>query len=76
MATALAERRRAEPDLLAACRAGLAAAASVRDRAREKLAARAERLRDAGRLGERERLQLAWGFSEYLARLSGGWPMA
>ncbi|MDW8371774.1 MAG: acyl-CoA dehydrogenase family protein, partial [Geminicoccaceae bacterium] len=114
MATALAERRRAEPDLLAACRAGLAAAASVRDRARDRLAARlapggridserlereqhaahglawlevhvralealldwAERLRDAGRLGERERLQLAWGFSEYLARLSGGWPMA
>ncbi|MCX8100698.1 MAG: acyl-CoA dehydrogenase family protein [Geminicoccaceae bacterium] len=114
MATALAERRRAEPDLLAACRAALAAAASVRDRARDRLAARlapggrldperlereqhaahglawlevhvralealldwAERLRDAGRLGELERLQLAWGFAEYLARLAGGWPMA
>jgi len=114
MATAIAELRRGEPDLLATCRAALAAAASVRDRARERLAARlapggrldgellereqhaahglawlevhvrslealldwAERLRAAGRLGERERLQLGWGFAEYLARLSGGWPMA
>jgi len=114
MATAIAELRRGEPDLLSTCRAALAAAASVRDRARDRLAARlapggrldgellereqhaahglawlevhvrslealldwAERLRAAGRLGERERLQLGWGFAEYLARLSSGWPMA
>ena len=114
MATAIAELRRGEPDLLSTCRAALLAAASVRDRARDRLAARlapggrldgellereqhaahglawlevhvrslealldwAERLRAAGRLGERERLQLGWGFSEYLARLSSGWPMA
>ncbi|BCX16414.1 MAG: isovaleryl-CoA dehydrogenase [Geminicoccaceae bacterium] len=114
MATAVAELRRPEPDLLAACRTALAAAAQLRDRARDRLAARlapggrldaellereqhaahglawlevhvralealadwAERLRAADRLGERERLTLAWGFSEYLARLSGGWPMA
>lgn len=114
MATAIAELRRAEPDPLAAGRAALAAALSVRERARDRLAARlapggridperlereqhaahglawlevhvrameallgwAERLREAGRLSELERLQLTWGFSEYLARLSGGWPMA
>jgi len=114
MATAIAGLRRPEPDLLASCRTALGAAAQLRDRARDRLAARlapggrldgellereqhaahglawlevhvrslealldwAERLRDAGRLGERERLQLGWGFAEYLARLSGGWPMA
>ncbi len=114
MATALAELPRSAPDLLAACGSALDAARNLRERARERLAARlapggrldperleheqhaahglawlevhfraleallewAERLREAGRLGERERLELAWGFSEYLARLSGGWPMA
>ncbi len=45
-------------------------------RALEALAEWAERLEATGRLGEREQLQLAWGFAEYLARLSGGWPMA
>jgi len=36
----------------------------------------AERLADAGRLGELERLVLACGFGEYIARLSGGIPMS
>ncbi|MCS7267520.1 MAG: acyl-CoA dehydrogenase family protein [Geminicoccaceae bacterium] len=45
-------------------------------RALEALLDWAERLQATDRLGERERLQLAWGFAEYLARLSGGWPMA
>jgi (2S)-methylsuccinyl-CoA dehydrogenase len=36
----------------------------------------AERLREAGRLGERERLILEIGFAEYLARIAGGIPMS
>jgi (2S)-methylsuccinyl-CoA dehydrogenase len=41
----------------------------------EALAAWAERLAEAGRGGERERLVLSWGFAEYLARLEGGLPI-
>jgi (2S)-methylsuccinyl-CoA dehydrogenase len=36
----------------------------------------AERLREGGRLGERERLILEIGFAEYLARIVGGIPMS
>jgi (2S)-methylsuccinyl-CoA dehydrogenase len=36
----------------------------------------AERLRDAGSLGEREALILEIGFAEYLARIAGGIPMS
>ncbi len=108
------ERDATAAQLFESCAAALAAARDVRDRARERLAARlaptgrvdqerleqnqhaahglawlevhlralealfewARRLAEANRLGKRERIQLAWGFSEYLARLAGGWPMA
>ncbi len=36
----------------------------------------AERLRETGQLGERERLILEIGFGEYLARIAGGIPMS
>src|SRR5436305_1489606 len=36
----------------------------------------AERLREAGRLDERERLILEVAFGEYLARIAGGIPMS
>lgn len=108
------ERDATAAQLFESCAAALVAARDVRDRARERLAARlaptgrvdqerleqnqhaahglawlevhlralealfewARRLAEANRLGKRERIQLAWGFSEYLARLAGGWPMA
>ncbi len=35
----------------------------------------AERLREGGRFGERERLLFETAFAEYLARMAGGLPM-